>query len=324
MIDKVKIILKYLFAFALLYWTIKNGHLDFSLLLESFQKGHSLILCVFTVIAQDLISCFRWKMLVQVKVKKGPSFIQFLKIHWIGLFFNSVLPGAVTGDLVKMIYARQLDDSTKLSSTFLFTTVLMDRVIGLIGLIILTGTFCFFSYASIAVTTPRALPLLHFNFLLFAGALFFTVLIFLPRHYRANILQLVQKFPFAGTPLCQFFEQVWFISGKKNLFFCTLALSLVAQSLTVLGLWAIASPFMEKALPLYYAFTFFPLGFIVIAIPISPAGLGVGHGIFDILFSYFGISGGASFFNIYFIVTISLHLLGVIPHLLNKKRPRPL
>ena len=59
----------------------------------------------------------------------------------------------------------------------------------------------------------------------------------------------------------------------------------------------------------------------MIAIPISPAGLGVGHAIFDILFRYFSVDNGASLFNLFFIVTIFLHLLGGIPYIFSKKRP---
>jgi uncharacterized membrane protein YbhN (UPF0104 family) len=92
------------------------------------------------------------------------------------------------------------------------------------------------------------------------------------------------------------------------------------QFLNVFSFWIICSPFFEVPLSFQYAFTFIPLGLVSIAIPITPAGLGVGHAIFGTLFSYFGVNNGASLFNLYFLMMISLNLLGTIPYLLSGKR----
>jgi hypothetical protein len=68
------------------------------------------------------------------------------------------------------------------------------------------------------------------------------------------------------------------------------------------------------------AIAFLPLGLMALALPVAPSGLGVGHAIFQKLFEFSGIENGASLFNIYFIVTLSVNLLGVIPYLLSKRK----
>ena len=59
---------------------------------------------------------------------------------------------------------------------------------------------------------------------------------------------------------------------------------------------------------------------MVTALPIAPAGMGVGHAAFDQLFQYFNISGGANLFNLYWIVFICNNLLGLIPYIIMSKK----
>ena len=88
----------------------------------------------------------------------------------------------------------------------------------------------------------------------------------------------------------------------------------------VLAFYTLTSPFYEQALPLRYAFTFIPVGMIAVAIPIAPAGLGIGHAIFNWLFSFFNISKGASLFNLYFIAIMSINMVGSIFYVMSGKK----
>ena len=63
----------------------------------------------------------------------------------------------------------------------------------------------------------------------------------------------------------------------------------------------------------------FPIGNILIALPLAPGGLGVGHLAFDSLFQLIGIKDGANIFNLVFVINMSLNLLGAIPYFLMKK-----
>ncbi len=96
-------------------------------------------------------------------------------------------------------------------------------------------------------------------------------------------------------------------------------MSMAMQANNVFAFWLISSPFFNSPLSLYMAYTFIPLGMMAIAIPISPAGLGVGHAIFGTLFGYYGIKGGASLFNLYFLALITMNLLGAIPFMRGKR-----
>ena len=47
------------------------------------------------------------------------------------------LPGVVTGDVVKLLYVKDMHKN--FSKTYLLTSVFIDRIIGLCGLLFLTG-----------------------------------------------------------------------------------------------------------------------------------------------------------------------------------------
>jgi glycosyltransferase 2 family protein len=309
----IKNILKFLFAAVIIYWLVQKGEIDFSLIPRSMEHKKEWVLCIFLLFLSLLMTSYRWKILVQQKNNQNFPFLSILKLTWIGAFFSCVLPGAVTGDLIKLIYARDLDRN--LSKTFLLTSILIDRVIGLIGLITLCGLFSLFNYHLLIDKSPQVAVLVHFNFVLLGGAAIFIGSIFLPPKLQGIFLTWAPKIPFLGKQIEKTLQQVWIIGQNKKAVLTTLLMSVFSQALGIISFWTIITPFLSGPLPLQYAFTFMPLGFITIAIPISPAGLGVGHAAFAKLFSLFGITGGASLFNLYFLSWIVINMFGSIPYL---------
>ena len=262
----------------------------------------------------SLLGAFRWKILLQSGKEKNLSFIKILKISWIGLFFNSFLPGAVTGDLIKLAYVR--DVGKNLSKTFFLSSILIDRIIGLLGLLCLMGIFSSLNYNEIVQISPSLKNLVHLNILFFLGALTFLFTLFLPLKWQQKLISHLITIPYIGKKIGPLFEQIWVIGKNKLLFFKCLFISLFIQIISVGIFWKIIEPFTEVPLSLQHAFICIPFGFIAMAIPISPAGLGVGHAIFGTLFSFFGIEKGASLFNFYFICMIFCNLTGAIPYTL--------
>ena len=97
-------------------------------------------------------------------------------------------------------------------------------------------------------------------------------------------------------------------------------ISIVIQFLGAVIFYLLVSPQFETHLSLSMALSFIPLGFMAVALPISPAGLGVGHAAFQALFTFAGESNGANFFNMYFVVMLAFNLLGIIPWLSYRKK----
>jgi len=61
-------------------------------------------------------------------------------------------------------------------------------------------------------------------------------------------------------------------------------------------------------------FFLMPAGLIMIAIPIAPGGIGIGHAAFEYLYFLVGHTGGADIFNIVIIVQLSVFIFGGIPY----------
>jgi hypothetical protein len=96
----VKILLKFIFAIALVYWLITSGKLDLSLVSKSFEVGPQWLIALFLIIIIVALGAHRYKILLETKSQKKLHFFDVLRLNYIGLFFSSVLPGAVTGDLI--------------------------------------------------------------------------------------------------------------------------------------------------------------------------------------------------------------------------------
>lgn len=313
----IKTLAKFLVAGALIGWLVNSGKLDFSLIQKLVSDSHNWIYAILLFIIQVNLSSFRWRALLKTKSKAKLPFLKLINLTWIGQFFNTFLPGAVTGDLIKLVYARDLDKS--LPKTFLVMTAFIDRLLGLVGLIFLTGIFSLLNSDEMIALSPKMKTLLTFNGFLFIGSIVFIVSLFLPVKLQNLILEISLKVPIIGKKLRKTFEQVWTIGKDKKAVLGGVVLSCILQFANIVVFWLVTQPFLEVAVPVGQLFTFIPIGLITTAIPISPAGLGVGHLIFDELYKLVNISGGASLFNLYFVVTVGTNLFGVIPYLLSKK-----
>ena len=313
-----KLLLKIFFAIGIIYWLLQSGKLDFSLIPQAFANKASWPWAILLLIIQDIVSAIRWKMILEICSHKRLPFMDILRTTWIGLFFNSFLPGAITGDFIKLIYARDINPN--LTKSYLITSVVIDRMLGLIGLLALLGISSLFYYGQALELGPQMDKLIHFNLLLFIGSLGFVGSLFMSPKYQLLILSLTQKIPLLGQKICKLLKQVWIIGDNKSVVLKCILISIFLQFLSLLAFYILSKPFYNIPLPLSALFTFIPIGFITIAIPISPAGLGVGHAIFDQLYQLVGIFGGANFFNLYFLCLISVNSLGIFPYLMSNKK----
>ncbi|MCK6594405.1 MAG: hypothetical protein L6Q33_04330, partial [Bacteriovoracaceae bacterium] len=98
--------------------------------------------------------------------------------------------------------------------------------------------------------------------------------------------------------------------------------SLFAHGLSISAFYLINMNFFEGDIGIKDLATIIPLGQVAVALPISPAGLGVGHVAYENLFRFLGQNNGATLFNNFWFYTMFVNILGVIPYLMltNKKK----
>jgi len=310
-------LLKFIVAGALIGWLLSSGKLDFKLLAKLQDHPVNVLMATLFMLSNLVLISWRWKKILKARSVGIISLYNLVKVTWIGQFFSSVLPGSVSGDLVKVLYVQDMDQN--LSKTFIFASMFIDRLMGLSGLILLTGMSSVFFYSHILENAPSMEPLLKINFVLM-GLVLGGIIIFTFFH---NIIRQIMRW-------CErrFLVRFWIriiglwddlVSIKKTLIKAVL-ISITVQFLSVLLFWSLISPFVAGKMDFIQALAFIPIGLMTLALPVAPSGLGVGHAIFQKLFEFSGIENGASLFNIYFVVTLVLNVLGVIPYLLNRKK----
>ena len=139
-----------LLASLLIYNLIKQSGVDIKA--EFYSSSSLLLSCAFMLYGVALFTTvLRWKLLLDVQDIKL-RFGKLTALSMVGIFFNLVIPGAVSGDLIKMLY---IAPHARNKTTEAVLTIFLDRVIGLLGL---------FLVALISV-------LISFRFLISAGPL---------------------------------------------------------------------------------------------------------------------------------------------------------
>ena len=314
----IKSFLKVAFAFTVVFWLIAKGQLDFSLITKSVDNLKFLAFgfCIITILVS--LGGYRWKILLEIKSQKTLPIIDVMKVNWIGLFFSSFLPGIVTGDVIKLFYAKELDES--LDKTFLMMSIILDRTLGLSGLVLLMGVFSFFNYEALSNLGSNMEAVLRLNMFIFFSIILVLMFLFLPFSLIYPLVTKVKDFPLIGPLIFKIYTHLRDIENDKKSVVSCLLLSIFIQFLHIIAFLVLTYPFYEKPISLSWAFSLIPLGDIAIALPISPSGLGVGHVAFQSLFEFIGINNGANLFNIYFIVMISVNCLGVFPYIFAGKK----
>lgn len=312
-------ILKAIITFAILYFMIGNGRLDFTCL-DFFLRTPDLFFLLFIVFvfwSLPLISLRWWLLLRTVQINF--PFLKALKLTWIGCFFSLGLPGSISGDVVKGYYVYK--DNTSNSKINIFMTLIIDRFIGLsslifISFIILVYNLEFFSQQ------PKTKTFVWIICGLFFGVVLFYLLAFLKFNEEKDpFLKIIKRLP-VNESFIKLYEALKIYRDEKQILSAALLISLFDQTSILLIFYKITSLFEVANISLPNLFTVIPLGLMTTVIPLAPVGIGVGHAAFDSLYSMIGYSNGADVFNLFVTLEIIVFAVGGILFLLEGERSK--
>ncbi|MBC7427444.1 MAG: flippase-like domain-containing protein [Bacteriovorax sp.] len=312
----LKTVLKFLLALALCYWLFTSGKLDFSLVTKSFHSGYLWLLAITFYVFHILINAYRFRVILLSKSKEKISYVKVLSFDAVGSFFSVILPGSVAGDVVRFFYYKKIDHT--LTPPTIGSLIILDRCMGLLGLMLLGAVICIIQFSSIIAINPALISLIYTNIILMIGASSFILIIFsdvIPQEsFLENLLNYLKKWPKLSSTLSELLSlKIPIYVLLKSLF-----ISLLSQGCIIGCFWALASPFIPESVSFLNLFTIIPIGFIGASLPVAPAGLGVGHLFFESLFTMLHVEHGASLYNLYFIVNVVVCLLGVFPYMFIK------
>ena len=274
----------------------------------------NVILAVVLVGLNTAIAVWRWILLLKARGFAIPVGYGF-SLYLIGMFFNYALPGSVSGDLVRGYYLVQDYPGRKMDSIL---SVLIDRILGL---------YSFFILTIIAVAADLSFVMAHENirlvagltFLIFLGMTVFFVLCFSPAIYRLSHLDFLFRKIGILHRVMDGFQR---FGENRRILILSVLVSLVGQFFCMFFFYEMGVLLHE---PVSWKAVLFavPMGFVVTAVPIAPAGVGVGQVAFLYLFqtymnktTAFGAVNASRLFNW---TTAVWALIGVVFYLRRRK-----
>lgn len=250
----LKFFIRLLITSFLLFFLFKK--LNFSEVYQILKKSNLLyfVSASFLYILSSYVSTLRWRVFISSSEIKISELFSF---YLIGSFFNTVLPGIISGDVVKILIVKD-----KINLKEAIFSVFMDRYIGFAALVLIG----FISFVVFYNRLPKnwiiwSVPLAFFSFILISALL-----------YRLVNFRFLKDF------------KVFLVSLRKNQIFKAFFLSLIVQLCVILSVYMIAVC-VDVKLSIFKIFIFLPVIVLITTLPISISGIGLREWCFIIFFS---------------------------------------
>jgi uncharacterized protein (TIRG00374 family) len=220
----------------------------------------------------------RWRLLLHASGVRVPFFV-LVRLHYMAFFFNTFMPGGAGGDIIKAVYITR-HSSQKAEAA---TMVLIDRVIGMAGLLVMAGTVVSLHYDELkGVALEIGVVSLA---LVSLFALFFSSAVRRLVRYDA----ILEKLPKADV-LKRVDAALLALRRKKADLALAFCLTISLQLLEVVGVWIAGHALgLHRARFIHYL-AFVPVGYLFNALPLSFGGIGLMEGAFLKLFRDAGVA----------------------------------
>jgi uncharacterized membrane protein YbhN (UPF0104 family) len=261
-----KFILK-LVLVLLLIFIFKDQFLDSINHLEEIGGSFLIGIVLFFYLINNLLNVYRFRALLKmtgIKIKYG----YLVKINFISMFFGLILPGVVGSDIVKASYLLKIKPESKYK---IITSILIDRLLGLIGLIIITAIFVLFIPVQL-FNEQFEIYTVYLKSVIVVSLIILLIFLFVPSLFYP-IIKIRKKF-FMRRPLQKILIIMIKFSKNKMKFLSLNLLSVFSCFTLVLGL-SIVAEMSNSYGSIIIHWALIPFGIIVSTIPISPAGIGI-------------------------------------------------
>jgi len=231
-----------------------------------------------TFIVTIAITAWRWELLLRAQAVRI-GWREAFSLTMIGLLFNSVIPGSVGGDVIKGYYIAGRAPSRKPEA---LGTILVDRFLGLLSLLTVTSAAALFNLdlllrhrvlgalATFAITATTV------------GAAVLALAVFTSLSASETLGRL------SRLPLSRLASRCIGVLLPYRASPATLlrayAVGLPCHLLACLGFYLAARAVGSHDVPMKHFLLLVPLGLLTTAIPLAPAGIGIGQAAFYTLF----------------------------------------
>jgi uncharacterized membrane protein YbhN (UPF0104 family) len=271
-LSKASPVLKVLFGAGIVAWMASSGKLNLAQVARSLSHWPIMVAILGLGYSQVGLTAWRWKLLLEAQEIWLP-YKRAWGLTMVGMLFNVVIPGAVGGDLIKGYYITRAAPGRKSHAA---TTILMDRVVGLIGLLFLGAVMALANLQE----TLRTAATRSLGSMTVGGCIGGLVVLYAAVFAGGRLAE----WHFLPGLLRSVFRALHEYRRKTRVIPVALALSVVNQGLSC-GMYYLALRATGITdMPMGQFFLVVPLGLVTSAIPISPGGIGVGQAAFFALF----------------------------------------
>jgi uncharacterized protein (TIRG00374 family) len=264
--------------------------IPFSALTRVFDTWHWFLFAQVPFGIVLLLAAWRWRMLLQLQGIEY-SFRETHSLILIGTFFNQVMLGSTGGDVVKAYYVAVESPDRRTAGVL---TVLLDRVIGLVVLVLIASVAVL---ANLELVLDKAnVGLLGLSIGLYVGlaAAAIGALVFFSKRVRAwaPVAAILKRLPMRER-LKKIADAIYVYRSHPRAMLRVFGVS-VGIHLLVVATNLLLLRCLEPTFPPGVPFLLLvPLAQIIMAVPLTPASLGTAETAYDKLFALVGVPTGA-------------------------------
>lgn len=286
---------KFFFVSILIYYLVSNNFIDFKTILVKLKFDLFTFLIILVLFFSTFfLASLRWYLLLR-SINFKIDLKKIFEVIYISNFFNTILLGGYGGDIFRVYYISKSSDFNKFK---LMTTVLIDRFVGLIGLLSV-GLFFFilifdFSKLNHLIFTLDIKTFFFIILLLIFFLLFFYLIL---KKLNKNFLNLKDIF----------------LSLKKHLFIIVVSylLSIILFLITNLIVYFIANKFFSFEISAFQIYFSNSLSILFNILPLTPGGIGIGELSFVTANKFIGVNNFIGLANVIIVFRIINFIISI-------------
>ncbi len=309
--------LKVFVAAALVAFMLHGGALDLGALRVLVDRPELIVASLLVIALAITLAAVRWRLLLRV-AGVDVSFPRALQLQLVGQFFNIVIPGGIGGDVIKAIYVGRDVEASKRPAIYLIGFV--DRLIGVAGIVVIAAISLALHGRDVWQTPGlRGLGFLVMGLTAATCLGPIVLLVVVGKRREAG----VSGPSWLARTLDHLVRGLRLVASRPGALATALLLAVGVHVLGAAIFAALTIAITPHDVSLLNVATVYPLGMLTVMVPISYAGIGVGHVAFERLFELVGMVGGANAFNVYLFAQTAPCLVGVFPYLTLRRNAAP-
>jgi uncharacterized protein (TIRG00374 family) len=272
--------LKIVIPLALIVWLCRHAWQQHPDAVRTLRDGDTrpglLAVGILAILAAHVIGTLRWHLLLRA-IHIPVRLIDTLRLGFLGYLFNLISPGHVGGDLFKAVFIAREQRQRR---TAAIATIVVDRVCGLYGLLVMSALALAVSRVSSISPTVAAMAGGVYVLTGLGGA---AIVLMLTTPLATHPLsRRLAELPKLGPIVAQLLTAMQLYQRQRPVMLVVGLMSVLVHVLLALGVYFAARGVYAQTPPLADHFVISPVASVAGALPITPGGLGS----FELALSY--------------------------------------